>query len=465
MNSENVFLDVYIAAFIKPFRKYVKDVFEISISGLESFIDADDIIFCSLLEQLKDYDFAISFDGAEEISSCLRIKYIDKSDNTRGEFDYQIVNLLSIIELSCKTDIPCTDILIMKVVSKLICKYRILYKAFVFDLDETLWPGILSEDGIDKINEDLHSAKGTPFIAFMKYAKVMAEELGVFLVICSRNDAAQVEEVINRLDEEVFPLKGQIDCIIANNNAKSENIKAIASQLSILPSAIVFIDDNKIVRDEVRSELPEVFIPEWNTHEDLVTNLNVGCVFERYELSLNSRKRRKQFRIIQIERKKIGKPSLLVKARDDDNHEQAKRLYAKSNQFKFMKKTEFGEMSKSLYFEMFRENGENLGICSALTYTLTETELCVSNWAISCRYFEIGLEEFILLHIMTLAGQRHVSFYYQQSELNGKAQSLLRKYLDIFRNMSGGNVLELICKEETKRELKDNTNLKAKLNG
>lgn len=460
MNSENVFLDVYIAAFIKPFRKYNKDAFDVSIMGLNSFIDDDDIIFCSLKEQLKDYGFNISFDGGADNSSCLRIKYTDKSSNTQSEFDYQIVNLLSIIELSCKTDIPCTDILIMKIISKLICKDRIMYKAFVFDLDETLWPGILSEDGIDKINEGLHSEKGVPFIDFMKYAKVMAEELGVFVAICSRNDAVQVTEVINRLDEDVFPLKGQIDCIIANNNAKSENIKTIADHLKVMPSAIVFIDDNKIVRDEVRSELPEVFIPEWNNHEDLVTNLNVGCVFERYELSLNARKRRKQFRIIEEIRKKSPRPSLPIKINADCGHEQAKRLYAKSNQFKLIKKVEIGEKSKSLYFEIFRENGESLGVCSALTYTQTETALIVNNWAISCRYFEIGLEEFILLRLISLAADNKLIFCYQQTEFNGKAQSLLNKYAALFNICPNGNELELVVTEDAINELKTNTNLK-----
>ena len=61
-----------------------------------------------------------------------------------------------------------------------------------------------------------------------------------------------------------------------------------------MPSSIVFIDDNKIVRDEVKQKVTEVFVPEWANHNELVTQLIAGCIFERVELSLNSQNRRKQ---------------------------------------------------------------------------------------------------------------------------------------------------------------------------
>ena len=71
-----------------------------------------------------------------------------------------------------------------------------------------------------------------------------------FITICSRNDSKMIETAFEALDENIFPLKNQVDYIIANNNDKSENIKIIANQLSILPRSIVFIDDNQIIRDD-----------------------------------------------------------------------------------------------------------------------------------------------------------------------------------------------------------------------
>ncbi len=99
----------------------------------------------------------------------------------------------------------------------------------------------------------MNSEKGAPFIEFMKFIKTLGQELGLFIALCSRNNTNLIESTINELDENIFPLKNQIDYIIANNNDKSENIQVIAEQLSILPNSIVFIDDNQIVRDEVKN--------------------------------------------------------------------------------------------------------------------------------------------------------------------------------------------------------------------
>ncbi|RYF88637.1 MAG: hypothetical protein EOO00_10910, partial [Chitinophagaceae bacterium] len=109
--------------------------------------------------------------------------------DTTNNYKYQIQDLPTIVELSSKTDIPAVGIIIMKIVAQTISKLKILYKAIVLDLDDTLWKGTLSEFGIDKIREDMRSKKGAPFIEFMKFVKTLANELGVFITICSKNDS------------------------------------------------------------------------------------------------------------------------------------------------------------------------------------------------------------------------------------------------------------------------------------
>ena len=97
-------------------------------------------------------------------------------------------------------------------------------------------------------------------------------------------------------------------------------------------------------------------------------------------------------------------------------HRDAKRLYAKSNQFK----TNFNSIpqsseEKSLIFEIYRDNGEYLGICGALTYTETANSVEVVEWAISCRYFEIGLEEYIfVVHWANGKLQECTSSFYEE---------------------------------------------------
>ena len=136
------------------------------------------------------------------------------------------------------------------------------------------------------------------------------------------------------------------------------------------------------------------------------------------------------------------------------------RLYAKSNQFKFSEKKGSYEGCKSLVFEIFRDNDENLGVCSAVTYTEDEQNIYVLNWAISCRYFEIGLEEYILMYIVSLAGKRAISFTFNDTGFNGKSVALIEKYKGNFvKNNISGNV-KFITNTQSISGMSLNTNLK-----
>lgn len=457
---DNSFLSVYINDFVKKFRRFNSDEFIITISGLNSFVPKDDRILICLFEQLKENKFTVEVEGNEESINDIAVTCKNITKKSSNNFKYQIQTLPNTIELSCKTDIHPVGIIIIKIVAQIISRIKILYKAIVLDLDDTLWSGTLSEIGIDKIRENMLTEKGASFITFMKFIKMLANELGIFISICSRNDSSMVESAIKELDENIFPLKNQIDYIISNNNDKSQNIKIIAEQLSILPDSIVFIDDNQIVRDEVKHKLKEVFVPEWTSHNELVTKLIAGCIFERVELSSNSQNRRKQYQIIQTERTKNSLPKLSVKANNDNQHFESSKLYSKSNQFKFSRKDDnFDSDSKSLYFEIFRDNGENLGICSAITFSQKSDTLQILNWAISCRYFEIGLEEFILLHIQKMTRTSKIFINHQQTEHNQKVTEMLEKYSDTFKDNDKNNSLEIIFTKAIADKMNKNTNL------
>ena len=428
-NIDNSFLCIYINDFVKKFRNYNNDEFIIAISGLMRFIPNEDTGLTWLFEQLNKSNFILIFEGNEESINEIDITCKNITKGTIDNFKYQIQNIPTIVELSSKTDIPAAGIIIMKIVAHLISKLKILFKAIVLDLDDTLWKGTLSEVGIDKIKENMHSEKGASFIEFMKFVKSLGDELGIYIAICSRNDIKLIESTIINLDSSIFPLKNHIDCIIANHNDKSENIRMIAEELSILPSSIVFIDDNQIVRDEVKNKLAEVFVPDWNNHNELILQLIAGCIFERVDLSLNSQNRRKQYKILQAERKQNSLPDLLIKVNDDLEHIQAKELYSKSNQFKLVSEQIEYSDTRSLYFEVYRQNGENLGVCSAITYSLLNNSKCIIlNWAISCRYFEVGLEELIILFLLENMTNKELYFACQYNEENKKIQEFINKY-------------------------------------
>ena len=465
-NADNPFLCVYINDFVKKFRSYNKDEFIIAISGLKKFIPKDDNNLTWLFEQLKENNFNIEFEGNEENIHEIDITCKNITENTSFNFKYQIQNLPTIVELSSKTDIHLVGIIITKIVAQIINKLKTLYKAFVLDLDDTLWKGTLSEDGIDIIIENMNSEKAGPFIEFMKFVKALGTELGIFISISSRNNSKMVESLIDKLNINIFPLKNQIDYIIANDNDKSENIRIISEQLSILPGSIVFIDDNQIVRDEVKQKWKEVFVPEWESHNELVTKLIAGCIFERAELSINSQNRRKQYKIIQTERIQNSLPRLNVKVLNDDEHSESIKLYSKTNQFKFsLYDDNFKGDTESLYFEIIRENGENLGICSAITFSQTKDTFKIHNWAISCRYFELGLEEFILLYIHKMTNSNNIFINYQQTEHNQKVCEMLEKYSDSFKKNDNEDTIEIIFSKEIINTFNKSTNLSILKNG
>lgn len=463
---DNPFLWVYISDYIKKFRIYNNDEFIITCSGLNSFISQDDILLNCLFEQLKQNKFTIEIVGNEKSINEIEINCENITNNSSYNFKYQIQNIPALVELSSKTDLPLIGIIIIKIVAQIICKIKTLYKAIALDLDDTLWLGTLSEIGVDEIRRNLETEKGVSFIDFMKFIKSLGNELGVFIAICSRNDSKVVESAINELSEVIFPLKNQIDFIIANNNDKSENIKIIANKLSILPSSIVFIDDNQLVRDEVKNKLPEVFVPEWNNHNELISQLVTGCLFDRIELSLSSQNRRKEYRIIQTERTQNSLPTLTIEIINDHKHIESIKLYSKSNQFKFSGiDNDFDKEAKSVYFEILRENGENLGICSAITYIITNSTMQIVNWALSCRYFEIGVEEFILNYIQSIANNNKVFINYADSGNNQKVSELLLKYSDAFIANNKNDMIEIIFTKSILEQIATNTNVKEFKNG
>ena len=456
----NKYIDVYINNYVRQFRSFITSDYIVNIGGVAGFIAADDHDLSFLLRKLQTYGFEVTISNGQDTIDEIQVEYTVRGNANDELFGYKIENLVSTIYLSSKTGISIVGILVMQIISEIIGKSKILYKAVILDLDDTIWKGTLAEDGIDAIKQNLRSNDAIPFIGFMRFIQALAKELGLYIAICSRNDNEKVLSAIDRLDENEFPLKGQIDCIVANYNDKSKNIKAIAQKLSILTSACVFIDDNKIVRDEVRQNLPEVFVPDWDNHDELLTLLLTCGAFDRFELSLKSKNRKRLYAVLQQEREKSYLPQLLVKVSDDINHAEAMRLYAKSNQFKFSEKKEHYEKSRSLIFEIYRDNGENLGVCSAVTYAENKQNIHVLNWAISCRYFEIGLEEYILMYIFALANNRTITFAFDNTGFNGKAVELIEKYKYFFiYNEKDGNIC-FVPNGQSINDLQLNTNLK-----
>ena len=133
-------------------------------------------------------------------------------------------------------------------------------KCLVLDLDNTLWGGVVGDDGMDGLHLGQGSPEGEAFLAFQRHAARLARR-GVILAVCSKNDLAVAEAAFT--DHPEMALKrADIAAFVANWDDKAGNIRGIARTLNIGLDSLVFVDDNPAERDIVRRELPEVAVPE-----------------------------------------------------------------------------------------------------------------------------------------------------------------------------------------------------------
>lgn len=134
------------------------------------------------------------------------------------------------------------------------------FKCLVLDLDNTIWGGVIGDDGIEGIRLGQGSAIGEAYVAFQSYARSLARR-GIILAVCSKNDEANALEPFEKHPDMVLR-RSDIACFVANWIDKASNLRTIAEWLNIGLDSLVFVDDNPFERDLVRRELPMVGVPE-----------------------------------------------------------------------------------------------------------------------------------------------------------------------------------------------------------
>jgi FkbH-like protein len=133
-------------------------------------------------------------------------------------------------------------------------------KCLVLDLDNTLWGGVIGDDGMDGIVLGQGSPLGEGYTAFQNYVRDLSRR-GIILAVCSKNDESNAVEPFESHPEMVLK-RSDIACFVANWTDKANNIKAIAAELNIGLDSLVFVDDNPVERALIRQELPMVAVPE-----------------------------------------------------------------------------------------------------------------------------------------------------------------------------------------------------------
>ena len=167
-------------------------------------------------------------------------------------------------------------------------------KVLVLDLDNTLWGGVIGDDGMDGIRlGDDHP--GSAFKAFQRRCLALADR-GILLAVVSKNDHDVAERVFREHPEMLIRWE-HLAAARINWRPKSENIREIAEELNLGSDAFVFFDDNPVEREEVRLRAPEVAVIEVPTDPLAYESALAACaLFDQTGLSAEDRARAESYR-------------------------------------------------------------------------------------------------------------------------------------------------------------------------
>jgi FkbH-like protein len=175
-------------------------------------------------------------------------------------------------------------------------------KVLVTDLDNTLWGGVIGEDGIEKIR----IGSDYPGSAYRAVQTVMKDltRRGIILAVCSKNNLADAMEALEKHPGMVLRPK-DFAALRINWNDKAHNLREIAKELNVGTDSLVFVDDNPVEREQVRQHLPEVTVVDLPQDPvNYARALREIPEFERLWLSEEDRERGRYY-AAQRERKEL----------------------------------------------------------------------------------------------------------------------------------------------------------------
>ena len=295
-------------------------------------------------------------------------------------------------------------------------------KCLVLDLDNTLWGGVIGDDGLGGIRLGQGDAESEAFLAFQRYVQGL-QRRGVILAVCSKNEEHVAREVFEKHPEMVLRLD-DISCFVANWTDKATNLRTIAQRLNIGLSSLVLVDDNPAERGLVRRLAPEVAVPE--LPEDpagYVRAIEQHRYFQLVSLGAEDYRRTDYYRA-NAERDQSQSSagsvddflrSMQMTARigpiEPATLLRSAQLINKSNQFNLTtRRYSAAELAAiaddqrwiTLTVALADRFGDN-GLISVLLGRVDGDVLEIDTWLMSCRVLKRGVERFLLNHLHELA--------------------------------------------------------------
>jgi FkbH-like protein len=294
-------------------------------------------------------------------------------------------------------------------------------KCLVLDLDNTLWGGVIGDDGVDGIALGQNSSVGEAHVALQRFLLDLRRR-GIILAVCSKNEDATARIPFREHPEMVLK-EDHIAVFTANWSDKANNIREIAATLNIGTDSLVFLDDNPVERAQVRSVLPEVAVPELTEDPaDYIGLLANAGYFEAVALSEEDLARADfyQANAERVSLQKVGNigdylRSLQMVATvspfNPVGRVRIAQLINKSNQFNLttrrysegdVEAIEKDPTKYTLQVRLADRFGDN-GMISVTIFDIGADEWTCDTWLMSCRVLGRRVEELVLSTVMAAA--------------------------------------------------------------
>ena len=313
-------------------------------------------------------------------------------------------------------------------------------KVLVLDLDNTLWGGVIGDDGVDKILIGRETPQAEAYTAFQEYCLSLRDR-GILLAVCSKNNEDVAKSGFAHPDS-ILKLE-HFSAFRANWEPKHGNIQSIAQELNLGVDSFVFADDNPAEREIVRSQIPGIAVPEiGNEVTRYAEIIQAGRYFEPASLSKEDLERaalyaqRSQVVAQQAKFANYGEylDSLEMTAEIDTFKpvylERIAQLTNKTNQFNLTtRRYTFAEMEAAaadpntiaLYGKLSDKFGDN-GLISIVLGKRHGDELHMDLWLMSCRVLKRDMEQAMLDAVVERAqsrGIRSIIGFYIPTAKNG----------------------------------------------
>lgn len=306
----------------------------------------------------------------------------------------------------CVPAIPYTAFQLARIIKSIFGRNK---KVLNLDLDNTLWGGVIGDDGPENIEIGQETSLGQTYAEFQDYLK-QHKKLGVLLSVNSKNNEETALSGLERADSVLK--REDFVAFRANWEPKSHNLYATAEELKLLPESFVFVDDNPAEREIVRQEVPGAAVPEITKVEEYIRVLDRSGFFEVTNFSEDDLKRNEMY-LANEQRNRMQKNfsdygdylrSLEMKARigafDPAYFSRIAQLTNKSNQFNLTthrySQSEIEQIAADSQYltlcgRLEDKFGDN-GVVSIVIGRKEKDVLHIELWLMSCRVLKRGME-------------------------------------------------------------------------